>query len=479
MPDIPQPIAPLRILVVDDESNIRIQLSLCLEAAGHQVVGHGNIHDALAEASWQVFDLVFLDLRLGTDNGLDFIPRLLTENPWTKVVVITAYASVDTAVEAMKRGATDYLAKPFTPAQVDFVTRKVAERRLLERKVEALEVALGEMDPEIDLATNSPAMERTLELAHQAATSQATVLIRGEPGTGKGRLARAIHGWSKRSKGPFATMHCESTVPDALEAELFGLSGKEQRESPQEMPGWIHFCDGGTLLLEDIGDTPPSIQPKLLRLLRDKEYERFNDFKTRSANVRIVATTSVDLQHLVKHRRFMGELLLALEVVHIDIPPLRQRPQDLQMLAMRYLTYFARQNHRTISGFRPRAWEVLNKHSWPGNVRELRNVVERAVIMCKSDSIDLEQLPPNLLSVPTAVSIGDLVPMETVQDMHIRGVVASTKSIRTAAAILGMHPDTIVRRLKRSGADATQVRGESNKLDAGATSGAFDDHASQ
>jgi NtrC-family two-component system response regulator AlgB len=463
MTDSPQPITPLRILIIDDESNIRVQLSLCLEAAGHQVVGHGNIHDALAEASWQVFDLVFLDLRLGTDNGLDFIPRLLTENPWTNVVVITAYASVDTAIEAMKRGASDYLAKPFTPAQVDFVTRKVAEKRLLERRVEALQIAFGEMDPESDLATSSPAMERALNLARQAATSQATVLIRGEPGTGKGRLARAIHAWSKRSKAPFATVHCQASVPDSLEAELFGLSLKEQRESPHEVPGWTHFCDGGTLLLEEIADLPPSLQPKVLRLLRDKEYERFNDFKTRSANVRIVATTSVDLQNAVKHRRFLPDLLLALDVVHIDIPPLRQRPEDVHMLAMKYLAYFSRENHRSIAGFKLQAREVLGKHFWPGNVRELRNVIERAVIMCKSDFIELEHLPPNLLGTPTAYSIGDLVSMETVQDLHIRGVVASTRSIRSAADVLGMHPDTIVRRLKRSGSDAVQIRAEADQ----------------
>jgi NtrC-family two-component system response regulator AlgB len=460
MTDTAEPIPSLRILVIDDEPNIRIQLSLCLEAAGHKVVGHGNIHDALAEASWQVFDLVFLDLRLGTDNGLDFIPRLLTENPWTKVVVITAYASVDTAIEAMKRGATDYLPKPFTPAQVLFVTRKVAERRLLERRVEALQVAFGEMDPEADLATSSPAMERALELARLAATSQATVLIRGEPGSGKGRLARAIHAWSKRAKGPFVTAHCQATAPDALEAELFGLSLKEQRESRNEVPGWVHFCDGGTLLLEEIGDLPPSLQPKVLRLLRDKEYERFNDFKTRPANVRVVATTSVDLQNAVKNRRFMPDLLLALDVVHIDIPPLRQRPEDVQMLGMRYLAHFARENHRNIAGFKPQVWTVLNKHFWPGNVRELRNVIERAVITCKSDFLELEHLPPNLLGTPASFSIGDLVPMETVQEMHIRGVVASTRSIRSAAAVLGMHPDTIVRRLKRNGPDPSRIRAD-------------------
>jgi NtrC-family two-component system response regulator AlgB len=476
--DHEQPIAPLRILIVDDESNIRVQLSLCLESAGHHVVAHGNIHDALADASWQVFDLVFLDLRLGADNGLDFIPRLLAENPWARVVVITAYASVDTAVEAMKRGASDYLAKPFTPAQVDFVTRKVAERRILERRVEALQLALGDMDPEADLATASPSMERALDLARRAATSQATVLIRGEIGTGKGRLARALHGWSKQKKAPFATVHCRTADPDALEAELFGVSPKAQQEPNRENPGWVEFCEGGTLLLEEIGDLPLILQSRILRLLRDREYERYNEFKPRPANVRIIATTSMDLRNAVEHRRFLADLHLALEVMRVDIPPLRQRPEDVQMLAMRYLAYFARENHRTIAGFNPGAWDLLSKYSWPGNVRELRNVVERAVIMCKSDYVELEHLPANLLTGPTAYSIGDLVPMETVQELHIRGVVASTRSIRSAAAVLGIHPDTIVRRLKRNGLDALQVRVEAEKSTRTGL-GATDDQPSQ
>jgi NtrC-family two-component system response regulator AlgB len=199
MTETSKEIPPLRILVVDDEANIRLTLGMCLEAEGHRVVGCGNIQDALDEIGRQVFDLVFLDIRLGMDNGLDFLPRLRSENPWAKVIVITAFASIETAVEAMKRGATDYLPKPFEAAQVQLVTRKVAEHRQMQRRIETLQAALGAMDAEADLPTNSPLMQQAIEVARQVATSQAPILIRGEPGTGRGRLARAIHMWSGRA----------------------------------------------------------------------------------------------------------------------------------------------------------------------------------------------------------------------------------------------------------------------------------------
>jgi NtrC-family two-component system response regulator AlgB len=458
--ETPSTLGGLRILIVDDEANIRTQLSLCLESDGHHVVAHGSIGEALIEASWQAFDLVFLDVRLGMDNGLDFIPRLLAESPWAKVVVITAYASVDTAVESMKRGAADYLAKPFSPQQVRLVTQKVAQRRMLERRVEAMQLALGGIDPESDLPTANPAMARAIELAKQVANSQATILIRGELGTGKGRLARAIHEWSSRAAAPFATALCQTTATEMLDAELFGLSLKDRHDALGEAPGWVEFCDGGTLHLEEIGDTPPSLQPKLLRLLRDREYERHNDFKMRQTNVRVVATTTSDLEHAVRRGRFRPDLLLALDVVKIDLPPLRQRTEDIRLLAGRYLAHFGRESHRAIGGFTSAAIDALEKHSWPGNARELKNVIERAVLVCKEDEIGIEHLPANLLNSPCSYSIGDLVPLEIIEDLHIRKVVASTRTIASAANVLGVHSGTIIRRMKRFGRDTASNQPE-------------------
>jgi NtrC-family two-component system response regulator AlgB len=472
MAEDPAALGRLRILIIDDEANIRLQLALCLEAENHHVVSHGNIHDAMADASWQVFDLIFLDLRLGLDNGLDFIARLLAESPWAKLIVITAYASVDTAVEAMKRGAADYLAKPFTPAQVRLVTQKVSERRRLERKVEAMQAALGGIDPEADLPTASPAMARTLELARQVASSNATVLIRGELGTGKGRLARAIHAWSNRSAMPLGSVLCQAPSADFLDADLFGMSAREPREAC--VRGWVPFCDGGTLLLDEVGELPLSLQPKLLRLLRDREYERHDDFKVLPADVRVLATTSSDLQGAVNRGRLRADLLLALEVVRIDVPPLRQRPEDVRLLASRYLAWFGRENHRPIQGFSEAALELLDKHGWPGNVRELRNVIERAVLLCKADLIGVEHLPLNLSTTPTPFAIGDMVSLEAIENLHIRRVVASTKSIATAASILGIHSGTILRRLRRA-----QGLGERDDGSAGPSPGATHDRLAE
>jgi NtrC-family two-component system response regulator AlgB len=450
---------PLRVMVVDDEQTIRMTLSFYLEADGHAVTSASSAPEALARVAREAFDLIFLDLRLGLDSGLDLIAALLRESPRAKVVVITAHASVETAVEAMKRGAADYLPKPFTPAEVQLVTRKVAERRRLEWQVEALQRALGQMDPEADFPTASAAMQRQLNLARQVASSNATVLICGEPGTGKGRLARAIHAWSGRSAAPLGVMTCEAADPDALEAELFGTSPGAGELGP-DRPGRIAFAESGTLLLEEVAQTPPSLQPRLLRLVSQKEYERMGDFRTRRANVRFVATSSMDLQEAAKRRRLRPELLLALEVVRIDLPPLRERPEDVKLLAGRYLAHFARENRRSIAGITAEAMHALRKHAWPGNTRELRNVMERAVLLCDADMVGPQHLPPNLLSERQAHSIGDLVPLEKIEGMHIRSVLSSAGTIKGAAAILGINPSTLARWLKRTEAEGDQGGGD-------------------
>jgi NtrC-family two-component system response regulator AlgB len=439
----------LRILVVDDEANIRITLSMCLEADGHTVLTAGTMSDALEEVARNAFDLIFLDLRLGMDNGLDFIPRLIQENPWAKIIVITAYASVDTAVQAMKRGATDYLPKPFEPAQVQLVTQKVAERRLLELKIQTLQSTLGEMDPELDFPTADPVMRQTIDLARQVSSSNISVLIRGEIGTGKARLARAIHALSSRAAAPFSAVSCQAISSDALEAELFGLS------SPGtiylEKSGRVAFCDGGTLLLDEIGEIPMRLQPKILRLVRDKEFERLDDFTRRTANVRVLATTTSDLSAAATRGNFRTDLLLALDVVEITVPPLRQRQGDISLLAERYLAYFGRENHRPIAGFTADASFALAKHTWPGNVRELRNVIERAVLLCNEDRINVKHLPPNLNESSPNYNVGDLVDLQTISELHIQRVIDASRSVRRAASILGIDPATLYRRMKRQG----------------------------
>ncbi|HEX4055783.1 MAG TPA: sigma-54 dependent transcriptional regulator [Tepidisphaeraceae bacterium] len=443
----------LRILVIDDEEHIRFALSMCLETDGHKVVVVGTIEAALEETARQAFDLIFLDVRLGTRNGLDYIQSLLEENPWARIIVITAYASIDTAVEAMKRGASDYLSKPFEPAQLTLLTRKVAERRLLERKVEALQKTLGSMDPEADFPASSPIWRESIEFARRVATANSPVLIRGEAGTGKGRLASAIHDWSTRAAGPFASISFAGQSIDALEVELFG-SGPEIGGKI----GAIAFCHGGTLLIDEIGGMPMRLQPKLLTVIRDREFEKQDQFIRRPADVRIIATTSVDLQPAVEAGKFRGDLMMAISVAQVDIPALRERSEDTLLLAERYLAYFIREHPKAIAGFDRDASFVLKKHSWPGNARELRNVVERAVLACDGELIGLDHLPPDLMNTAfkgTAAAnggykIGDLVPLEVIEEAHIQQVLASVKTIRRAAAVLGLNASALCRRLKRA-----------------------------
>ena len=282
---------------------------------------------------------------------MELIPALRTACPWMKVVVITAYASIDTAVEAMRRGAFDYLPKPFTPDQLLLLIRKITEVRTLEQRVAALQEALSEAAPEADLTSRSPVMQKTLAMAQRVADSDATLLIRGESGTGKTMLARAIHSWSRRSAKNFGVVSCPSLSLELLESELFGHVKGAFTGALRDHLGRIAACEGGTLFLDEIGDLPLPLQAKLLRVLQEKEYERVGEVETRKADVRIIAATSVDLAAAVKAGRFREDLFYRLNVVEIIVPPLRERQEDILPLAERLLAFFARQNHRGLLGF--------------------------------------------------------------------------------------------------------------------------------
>ena len=433
----------LRILIIDDEPAIRVTLAAFLEVDGHVVSTSSTAGGAMEEVRRQAFDLIFLDLHLGPENGLDLIAALLKENPLARVIVITGDLSVETAVEAMKRGAVDYLVKPFTPIEVQLVTHKVAERRRLEAEVESLRDALGQLDPEADFPTSDAATQQAINLARQVAGSNVTVLISGEPGTGKARLARAIHAWSGRATGPLGVALCDTEDADGFEAELFGTDGSDR-------PGRVAFCEGGTLLLDEVGCTPASFQPKLLRLIKEKEYERVGDFHARKADVRFVATTAIDLHEATRAGRFRPELLMALDVIRIDLPPLRRRVEDIKLLARRYLAFYSKASPRVVASIHPDAMHALCLYGWPGNARELRNVIERGVLLCGGEQLTCDHLPPNLLRGESGYSIGDLVPLETIEGMHIRRVLDTTGTIKGAAAVLGINPSTVARWLRRA-----------------------------
>jgi NtrC-family two-component system response regulator AlgB len=444
-------ISPLNILVVDDEGNIRKTLSICLEAEGHRVTAVSNFQDAVAEASRRTFHMAFVDLRLGTASGLDLIPLLLSGSPWMKIVVITAYASIDTAVEAMRRGATDYIPKPFTPAQVLLAVRKVEEVRSLEQKVAALREDLERTTPDVRFSSESPAMQCALEVARQVAPTNAAVLLRGESGTGKTVLARAIHGWSRRSGKPFGVVSCPSLPAELLTSELFGHVKGAFTGAVRDNPGRIATCEGGTLFLDEIGDLPLSLQPKLLRFLQDQEYERLGDPVTRKADVRIITATNRVLEDEVKAGRFREDLYYRLNVIQIEIPPLRERLQDLEALAAQLLAFYGKTHHRTFTGFTEEAMQVMRRHSWPGNLRELRNVIERASILCQTDRIGVEHLPGTFSRIGATPALGNMVSLEKIEEEHIRRVLAASKSLQEAADILGIDQATLWRRRKQYG----------------------------
>ena len=442
---------PLNVLVVDDELNIRKTLAIALETEGHKVTAVGNVQEAQAQAARRSFDLAFVDLRLGTDDGLDLIPLLLAASPWLKVIVITAYASIDTAVEAMRRGATDYIPKPFTPAQIDLAVRKVFQVRSLEQRVAALQEDLVRQHPEIDFASKSPQMQKAVKLARQAAASEANLLLTGDSGTGKTVLARAIHSWSSRAARPFNIVSCPSIPSELLESELFGHVKGAFTGAVRDNPGRIAASDGGTLLLDEIADLPLLLQPKLLRFIQDREYEHIGDSVPRKADVRLIAATNAKLEDVVKAGRFREDLYFRLNVIAIEIPPLRERRDDIPVIAERLLAFHARNNHRSFPGFTAEALEALTAHAWPGNVRELSNVIERAAILCRTDRVGRECLPANLTGAETEARIGDAVSLEKIEEAHIRGVLAAAGSLQEASAILGIDQATLWRRRKKYG----------------------------
>lgn len=442
---------PLNILVVDDEVNIRKTLSVALETEGHHVTAVSNFQDALAESSRKSFELAFVDLRLGTEDGLDLIPALLAAAPWLKVIVITAYASIDTAVEAMRRGATDYVPKPFTPAQIQMAVRKVFEMRTLEQKIAALQEDLGREHPEVDFSSASPVMQRAVSLARQAAPSDATILLRGESGTGKTVLARAIHSWSNRASKPMGIISCPAFPAELLESELFGHVKGAFTGAVRDNPGRLAACEGGTLFLDEISDLPLSLQPKLLRFAQDKEYERVGDFATRRADVRLITATNVDLEKAVQEGRFREDLFYRLNVIQVEIPPLRERPEDAVALAERLLAFHSRANHRSFLGFTKEAMHALVQYPWPGNVRELGNVIERAAILCQADRVGIEYLPMSFQPGDAAPKVGEPVSIDKIEEAHIRRVLANSKSLQEAADILGIDQTTLWRRRKKYG----------------------------
>jgi NtrC-family two-component system response regulator AlgB len=442
-----------RVLVVDDERNIRATLAVCLEGHGCRVRSAGSAEEALAALHDEVFEVAFLDLRLGDGSGLDLLPRMLAERPGLAVIVITAYATFETAVQAIRQGAVNYLPKPFTPDQIRMAVDQAARSRALEARVSRLEAALKEAMPEIALETQSPAMREALELVTRAARSDAPVLLRGESGTGKGMLARLLHDQSERREHPFVLVNCPTLSGELLASELFGHARGAFTGAVRDQPGRVEAADGGTLFLDEIGEIAPALQAKLLRFLQDREFERLGETRTRHADVRIVAATNRDLEADVAAGRFREDLLYRLAVVEITVPPLRERPGDVRPLAEHFLRFFAAGAGRPGLHFSEQALRALEAHAWPGNVRELRNAVERAVVLATSDELGPETLPARVVGAPPreAAAEAACLTLDELERRHIERVLATAPSLDEAARTLGIDASTLWRKRKRLG----------------------------
>jgi NtrC-family two-component system response regulator AlgB len=443
----------MRVLIIDDEENIRRTTAVALEGMGYESVGVGTGGEALKQLDKGHFDVAFLDLKLNEENGLDVLSELLKLDSRLQVVVFTAFASIETAVEAIRRGAVDYIPKPFTPGQLRQVLSKIIDTRKLRSRLAELEFRVSSDSPSADLSTCEPGLQRIYHMALKAAATPATILLGGESGTGKTILARFIHENSPQKENAFVTVNCPSLSRELLESELFGHVKGAYTNALSDTWGKVALADGGTLFLDEIGELPIEIQPKLLRLLQEKEYERVGEAKTRRANVRVISATNRNLEKAVEDGRFREDLFYRLNVIALPLPPLRDRIGDLMRIASNYLQFFAGQCGKRIKGFAPAAEQAMRRYGWPGNLRELRNVVERAVILASTNQIEPEDLPdklsPSTAAPSNGIQVGARVTMEELETEHMRRIVAQASSMEEAAQILGIDPATLYRKRKK------------------------------
>lgn len=453
------------ILIVDDERSIRLTTSIALEAEGHYVetVEDGTL--AVKRSKEENFDLVFLDLRLGDEDGLEILQKILTIKPQQLVTIFTAHASISTAVKATQLGAFDYLEKPFTPDQLRAILIKAQKALKTQGEVVQLKETVQELksearhaSPPLRFSSEDSRTREEFDILFRAAATNASILILGESGTGKSVIAREIHDRSHLRDKPFVTVSCPSLSRELLESALFGHMKGSFTGAVRDTWGKVHAADGGTLFLDEIGELPMEIQPKLLRLLQEREYERLGENKVREANVRVIAATNRDLRHSIADGHFREDLYYRLNVISVTVPALRDRQADLQRFAKDYLDFFAGQLGRKIDGFSETGRTALLRHSWPGNLRELRNAIERATILARGTTVDGVDLPrpaplPNagVAGSSDALGIGGEHSLEEIEHAHLIKVLDWAPSLHDAASVLGIDKATLYRKRKRFG----------------------------
>jgi DNA-binding NtrC family response regulator len=440
-----------RILVVDDEVNARTALAELLRDEGYEVETAADAFKALGKLESFAPDVVLSDLKMPGMDGIELVRKIQAMEDAPSVVVMTAFGAVQSAVDAMRAGAAEYLTKPLNFDELLVVLTRVFDHQRLRSEARRMRQRLSERVARQNIVGASPPMQRVFEVIEQVAPSKATVLLTGESGTGKELVAAAIHERSSRAQGPFVKLHCAALAESLLESELFGHERGAFTGAVARRDGRFLVADGGTLFLDEIGEITPSLQVKLLRFLQEHEFERVGGDQTIRVDVRIIAATNRDLREEVARGRFREDLYYRLNVVNVELPPLRDRKADVPSLSRFFLDRFAKENGKNIEGFSPETVELLLAHEWPGNVRELENAIERAVVMATGAIVEPRQLPPAVRPAVKASSSLPPVPGSTLADLEKYAILETLSSVggstSKAADILGISVRTIQYRL--------------------------------
>lgn len=440
-----------KILVVDDDKNSLSGLVRLLEEEGYEASGAISAYEALALLGNQRFDIVLTDIKLPGMGGLSLLEEVKKRDESLPILVMTAYSSVENAVTAVKKGADHYLTKPLDLAELRGAIDKVWQQRSRLQELEGLRGKLGGEPGLSEIVGNTPQMQNLFNTIRDVASSTATVLIHGETGVGKELVARAIHAHSQRKSKPFVVLHCAALAEGILESELFGHEKGSFTGALYTRRGRFELANGGTLFLDEVSEMGPSVQVKLLRVIETGTFERVGGEETRKVDVRLVAATNKELEGLVSAGRFREDLYYRLNVIKLDIPPLRERKADIPLLANYFLLSYASKNNKKIRGFSQEAIHLLQDYHWPGNVRELENMVERAVVLCKKNVIEPECMAPNLIKGEKSefINIRLGLPMKEVEKEIILKTLELTHGNKAEAArILGLSSRTIDNKLK-------------------------------
>jgi two-component system response regulator AtoC len=437
-----------RILVVDDEEIVRESLGGWLEKDGFFVASAPDGKTAVERLKAEPWDVLLLDLKMPGMDGLQVLEEAKKLRPEAAAVIMTAYATVDTAVAAMKMGAFDYLVKPFDPEELSLMMQKIVTQQHLVRENAELRRALKKEWRFRDLVSKSPAMHKVFELARVAAKSSSTILVLGESGSGKEVLARAIHAESPRAEAPFVAVSCAALTESLLESELFGHEKGAFTGAVARRKGKFEAASGGTLFLDEVGDISPKLQLDLLRVLEDRKFNRVGGTDPIEVDVRIVAATNRDLRKAVQDGVFREDLFYRLNVIPVVMPPLRDRKEDIPILVEHFLERLSVEMKKKLDGVSPEAMAALMAHSWPGNVRELRNILERGAVVAKGDVIQLPDL--GFAAQAAAESGSDPGTLEEVERRHIAEVLAHTGgNVSQAARVLGIDRVTLYNKMRK------------------------------